>query len=84
MDAIILIESEFRSLIRNFLTRLIGKNIKKKNKNFNILFKISIRTVSSLIAIQIFNMFKKIPEIRNYISYIMIIVFVIFYIQESK
>jgi len=85
MDTIILIEGELRSLIRNSLERIIGKRFEKKdNKNYDILLKLSIRVISSLIAIQIFKMIKNTPEIREYTSYIMIAIFVIFFIQEHK
>ena len=40
MLSLILIEGELRSLIRNSLERIIGKNFNKKyNKNLNILLK---------------------------------------------
>ena len=57
---------------------------KKKNKIVDILLRISIRGVSSLIAIQIFNKVKDIPYFQNYISYILIALFVYFFIQENN
>ena len=85
MDSLILIQGELRSLIRNSLERIIGKSFKKKsNKNMDILLKISIRVISSIIAIQIFNQVKDIPNIKEYTSYIMIGLFVFFFIQEHS
>ena len=81
----ILIEGDFRSLIRNTLERIIEQKFKKKkNKIVDILLRISIRGVSSLIAIQIFNKVKDIPYFQNYISYILIALFVYFFIQENN
>lgn len=83
MDSLILIEGELRSLIRNSLERIIGKRFNKKyNKNLEIILKIAVRTISSLISIQIFNYIKTIPEFRKYTSYILIIIFILFFIQE--
>ena len=85
MDSFILIQGELRSLIRNSLEKIIGKRFKKKqNKNIDILLKISIRVVSSLIAIQIFNKVKDIPNIRKYTSFILIGLFIFFFIQEKS
>lgn len=85
MDSLILIEGELRSLIRNSLERIIGKRFNKKyNKNLEIILKIAIRTISSLITIQIFNYIKNIPEFRKYTSYILITIFILFFIQELK
>ena len=55
MDFLILLDGEFRSLIRNSLERIISTRFKKDNNKYKeILKKLSIRVVSSLIAIQIF------------------------------
>lgn len=84
MLSIVLIEGELRSLIRNSLERIIGKNFNKKyNKNLEILLKISIRAVSSLIAIALFQYIKQNPAIREYSSYVLIIVFIFFIFNEQ-
>ena len=84
MLSIVLIEGELRSLIRNSLERIIGKNFNKKyNKNLEILLKISIRAVSSLIAITLFQFIKQNPTIREYSSYILLIIFILFVYNEQ-
>ena len=87
MLPIILIEGEFRSLMRNALERFIGKKMKRKvdNKYVKMAYKLSIRVISSLIAIYIFNMMKEnksIGEIKEYASYLFIAIF--FYILLTK
>ena len=84
MDLAILIDGEFRSLIRNTLEKLIGKKFKKKEKKYMaILRKLSIRVISSLIAIQLYGILKKTPVIKEYTSYIMIALFVYFTVKEN-
>jgi len=84
MDLAILIDGEFRSLIRNTLEKLIGKKFKKKEKKYMaILRKLSIRVISSLIAIQLYGILKKTPVIKEYTSYIMIALFVYFTVREN-
>lgn len=78
----ILIQGELRSLIRNGLERVIGTNFKKK-KNLNILLKLSIRVVSSLIAVQLFIYTKDNQDIRKYTSYIFVVMFILFFLQEK-
>ena len=79
----VIIEGEFRSLIRNFFEKIIGLNFKKKyNKKQEILLKLSIRVISSLLAIYIFNNVKNIQNIKEYVSYIMIGVFLYYTINE--
>lgn len=79
MDMFVIIEGEFRSLIRNFFEKIIGLNFKKKdNKKQEILLKLSIRVISSLLAIYIFNNVKNIQNIKEYVSYIMIGIFLYF------
>tara|TARA_B100001029_G_C14680584_1_gene244349 strand:+ start:220 stop:465 length:246 start_codon:yes stop_codon:yes gene_type:complete len=79
----VIIDSEFRSLIKYFLQKFIGLNFKKKyNKNQELLLKLSIRVISSLLAIYIFNNVKNIKNIKENISYIMIIIFLYFAINE--
>lgn len=77
MDLLILLDGEFRSLIRNALERIIGSKFKKdEDVNKEILKKLSIRVVSSLIAIQLFSFIQKnIPDAKKYVSFIMIIIF---------
>jgi hypothetical protein len=79
----ILIQGELRSLIRNGLERIIGTNFKKKKNNLNILLQLSIRVVSSLIAVQLFIYTKDNEDIRKYISYIFVGMFILFYLQEK-
>ncbi len=81
MNLFILIEGEFRSLIRNSLEKLIGNNFdKQKNPYLDIILKLSIRVVSSLIAIYIFNKLKNndkvlFNNIIMYTSYFFIAIF---------
>ncbi len=77
MDFLILLDGEFRSLIRNSLERLISTRFKKDdNKYKEILKKLSIRVVSSLIAIQLFLFIQNnITDMKKYVSIIMIIIF---------
>ena len=77
MDMLILLDGEFRSLIRNSLERIISTRFKKDNNKYKeILKKLSIRVVSSLIAIQIFLFIQnKISDMKKYVSIIMFILF---------
>ena len=77
MDFLILLDGEFRSLIRNSLERLISTRFKKDdNKYKEILKKLSIRVVSSLIAIQLFLFIQNnITDMKKYVSIIMFILF---------
>jgi len=77
MDMLILLDGEFRSLIRNSLERIISTRFKKDdNKYKEILKKLSIRVVSSLIAIQLFLFIQNnISDMKKYVSFIMIIIF---------
>ena len=77
MDFLILLDGEFRSLIRNSLERLINTRFKKDdNKYKEILKKLSIRVVSSLIAIQLFLFIQNnISDMKKYVSIIMFIIF---------
>ncbi len=77
MDFLILLDGEFRSLIRNCLERLINTRFKKdENKYKEILKKLSIRVVSSLIAIQLFLFIQNnISDMKKYVSIIMFIIF---------
>ena len=85
MDTIVLVEGEFRSLIRNTLERIIGKNFKKeRTSNMKLLLKVSTRVVSSLIAIQVFNMIKSNVDLRKYASYLLVGVFAMMVMEEYK
>ena len=77
MDMLILLDGEFRSLIRNSLERIISTRFKKDdNKYKEILKKLSIRVVSSLIALQLFLFIQNnISDMKKYVSFIMIIIF---------
>lgn len=80
----VLIEGELRSLIRNCLEKVIGLNFKKRDDKISeIALKLSIRVISSLIAIYVFNNVKNIPKVRDYVSYLMIGVFIYFLINEE-
>ena len=77
MLSLVLIDGEVRSLIRNRLERLIRYKFgSKKDKMKNILFKISIRVISSLIAIKLFSIVKNNELFKKYISFALIIAFV--------
>ena len=85
LELFTLINSEFRALIRNFCERIIGENFKKKdNKYLQILLKLAIRVISSLIAIKIFSIVKETIEVREYTSYILVIIFIYFVYDEYK
>ena len=77
MDMLVLLDGEFRSLIRNSLERIISTRFKKDdNKYKEILKKLSIRVVSSLIAIQLFLFIQNnISDMKKYVSIIMFILF---------
>jgi hypothetical protein len=77
MDFLILLDGEFRSLIRNSLERIISTRFKKDdNKYKEIIKKLSIRVVSSLIAIQLFLFIQNyISDMKKYVSIIMFIIF---------
>tara|TARA_B110000879_G_C11174031_1_gene515039 strand:- start:2885 stop:3319 length:435 start_codon:yes stop_codon:yes gene_type:complete len=85
MDTIVLVEGEFRSLIRNTLEKIIGKNFKKdRSVNQKLLLQVSTRVVSSLIAIQVFNMVKSNIVLRKYTSYLLVGVFAMMILEEYK
>ena len=85
MDSLVLIDDELRSLLRNTFERIIGKKFKKKYNNYlDIVIKLAIRVVSSLIAIQLFKNIRTLPNINRNVSYIMIVAFFIFYNKEQE
>ena len=80
MMPLILIGGEFRSLIRNSLERFIGIKTKRKiqNKYLKIGYKLSIRVISSLIAVYIYNYNKNNNSeslLKEYVSCIVIALF---------
>lgn len=83
-----LVDSEFRSLIRNILERVIGLNLKKKySKIITILEKIAIRIVSSILAIEIYKQLNKSKYFNlseQAVSYSGIVIFLAFLFIESK
>ncbi len=80
----VLIEGELRSLIRSCLEKVIGLNFEKReNQVMDIILKLSIRVVSSLIGIFIFNNVKNIPKVKEVVSYLMIGIFIYFLMNEQ-
>ena len=80
----VLIEGELRSLIRSCLEKVIGLNFEKReNQVMDIILKLSIRVVSSLIGIFIFNNVKNIPKVKEVVSYLMISIFIYFLMNEQ-
>ena len=87
MDFLILLDGEFRSLIRNSLERIISTRFKKDNINKLSLKLIELKKIkekknqdtdllSSLIANQIFLFIQnKISDMKKYVSIIMFILF---------
>ena len=82
----VIIEGEFRSLIRNTFERLIDNRFDKQDDPMKeILKKLSIRAVSSLLAIQIYSYIQRTsPELRIYVSYAMVIAFIYFIMKQNK
>tara|TARA_B100001093_G_C26792565_1_gene999639 strand:+ start:960 stop:1241 length:282 start_codon:yes stop_codon:yes gene_type:complete len=83
---LVLVEGEFRSLIRNTFERLIGNRFDKQDDPMKeTLKKLSIRAVSSLLAIQLYSYIQRTsPELRIYVSYAMVIAFIYFIMKQSK
>ena len=76
---LVMIEGEFRSLIRNALERVIGSNFKKQSdKNQQILLKLATRVIASLLAVFIYSNIKDVKNVKEYGSYIMIGIFLYF------
>ncbi len=82
---LVLIDSEFRSLIRNTFERIINEQFSKESSKLqNISRQIACRAIASLIAIQLYNFLnrnkaikKYYKKIKKYTSYIFIISFLI-------
>ena len=84
MDFLLLIDGEFRSWLRSFFEKAIGTQFKKrKNKYEEVVKKVAIRVVSSLIAIQIFGLVKKAPIVKNITSIVMLLLFVYYAMTEK-
>ena len=83
---LVLVEGEFRSLIRNTFERLIGNRFDKQDDPMKeTLKKLSIRAVSSLLAIQLYSYIQRTsPELRIYVSYAMVIAFIYFIMKQNK
>ena len=85
MDLYVLVEGEFRSLVRNALERIIHtKFSKKENKYMEILLKVSTRAVASLTAVFFLNAIKSETWIRENVSYFLIAMFVYFTFVEFQ
>lgn len=86
LDFLFLIDGEFRSLIRNFLERIIGTKMGKQDCKFrDIASKLSVRVVSSLIAIQLYGFIQKQDKgIKNIVSIIFVILFICFFSKSQK
>ena len=83
MDIFVIVESEFRTLIRVIFENFIGLSFKKReNKIQQILLNISIRFISSLIAIYIFNKINKFKNVKEYVSLVMICIFFYYTLNE--
>jgi hypothetical protein len=83
---LILLDGEFRSLIRNTFERIIGNRFKKEEDPMKeIAKKLSIRVVSSLLAVQLYYYLQtSSPEMKTYVSFGMIAVFIYFILEENK
>jgi len=83
LELFTLVDYEFRALIRSTFERFIEVYFTKKyNKYLESLLKVSIRLISSLLAIKIFSIIKDNFEIRKYTSYILVIIFIYFVYDE--
>lgn len=84
MSILLLLDGEFRSWLRSFFEKAIGTQFKKrKDKYEEVVKKVAIRVISSLIAVQLFTMAKKTPIIKNVTSYAMIVIFLYFVMTEK-
>mgnify|MGYP001191242842 CR=1 FL=1 len=85
-ELLVLIDGEFRSLIRNTLEKLIGSKLKKQpNKYREMLRKLSVRVVSSLIAIQLYGYLKDIKPTKEIVSFLLVGAFLYFVtLKENK
>jgi len=77
MSELILLDGEFRSLLRNGFERLIGTQIpKKENKYVDAANKLSIRVLASLLGIYLFGQLIAIPNLKEYVTYFFLGLFV--------
>jgi hypothetical protein len=73
----VLIDGEFRGLLRNVLAHLIGKNVStKKDPQLQAVNKFATWVVASLVAVFIFDKLSKTPVVKKYISHLSIVLFV--------
>ena len=86
LDFLFLIDGEFRSLIRNFFEKIIGEKMKKQDcKLRDIASKLSVRVVSSLIAIQLYGFLQKQDNgIKNIVSIVFVILFMYFFSKSQN
>lgn len=81
---LILIDSEFVALIRNFLQRIIiaiaGQNY--SNKYLELLYEVSVRVVSSLITVKLYENFKSNDFVKSKIVLLLIVAFAFFMGQD--
>ena len=81
----VLIDGEFRTLIRNGLERIIGENTEKqKGAYMDIANKLAIRVVSALISIHLYNILIKQPFIKEYTTYFFVFLFIALNIFNLK
>ena len=83
---LILLDGEFRSLLRNTFEKIIGNRFKKNEDPMKeIAKKLSIRVVSSLIAVYLYSYLQSSsPDMKTYVSFGMIAVFIYFIMEENK
>lgn len=80
-----LINGELRSLLRNMFERLIGSQVKKKeNKYLDIVNKLTIRVIGSLLAIYLFRKLGEARRIDDLKKYVPIVAIVLFFILNYK
>lgn len=84
MDALYLVDGEIRSMMRNAIERIVGVQFSKKEKYQDILLKVSIRVVSSLLAIYLFAMIKDNVDLKKNTSLVFIAIFVYFVYDEMN
>ena len=82
----VLLDGEFRSLLRNTFEKLIGNKFEKDEDPMReIAKKLSIRVISSLIAVQLYTYLQSAsPQAKIYVSFIMIAVFIYFLLDQNK
>lgn len=83
---LVLLDGEFRSLLRNTFEKLIGNKFEKDEDPMReIAKKLSIRVISSLIAVQLYTYLQSAsPQMKTYVSFTMIAVFIYFLLDQNK